>query len=159
VTELADTCTSSKGVVLNNNGSGTIDLNVIGENALNNIATPISRSGDTNTSWYQHPTVISPLNGAAANVTPNAYAGRHQTINVTTNGAFRVNAPTIPRPGYRLTLDIKISSGGAMGAITWNAAFKLAGSFINPANTLRRTIDFYYDGTNWIEQSRAAADI
>lgn len=46
-----------------------------------------------------------------------------------------------------------------MGAITWNAVYKLAGAFTNPADTKRRTITFGYDGTNWVEQSRAAADI
>jgi hypothetical protein len=30
---------------------------------------------------------------------------------------------------------------------------------VDPANTKRRTISFRYDGTNWVEISRAAADI
>jgi hypothetical protein len=46
-----------------------------------------------------------------------------------------------------------------MGAITWGAAFLLAGAFTNPASTKRRTISFVFDGTNWVETNRAAADI
>jgi parallel beta-helix repeat protein len=79
---------------------------------------------------------------------------------VATNGtAFTISNPTNANKGMEIIYDIKNSSGGAMGAITWGAAFLLAGAFTNPASTKRRTISFYYDGTNWIETNRAAADI
>ena len=51
------------------------------------------------------------------------------------------------------------SSNGTMGTVSWNGVFKLAGAFTNPANGKHRTIAFYFDGTNWIETARAAADI
>ena len=63
------------------------------------------------------------------------------------------------RTGHRLVYVITNNSGGAMGAITWNAAFLLAGAFTNPASTKTRTIEFLYNGTNRIELNRAAADI
>ena len=81
------------------------------------------------------------------------------TITATNGTAFTISNPTNPFAGRTITYDIKNSSGGAMGVVTWGAAFKLAGAFVNPANGLRRTISFYYDGTNWVETNRAAADI
>lgn len=79
---------------------------------------------------------------------------------VATNGtAFTISTPTNAQTGMRITYDIKNSSGGALGAITWGVAFLLGGAFTNPANGKRRTISFYYDGTNWVETNRAAADI
>jgi len=79
---------------------------------------------------------------------------------VATNGsAFTISNPTNAFSGRIITYDIKNSSGGALGAITWGAAFLLAGAFTNPANGKRRTITFYYDGTSWVETNRAAADI
>jgi len=80
-------------------------------------------------------------------------------LTVSDGTAFTINAPSYPYKGKRITVDVKNASGGAMGAITWNAVFKLAGAFTNPATGSRRTITFYYDGTNWVETNRAAADI
>lgn len=95
----------------------------------------------------------------SSSMTPGAHIAIKQRITVTNATAMTINAPTNPILGEDLTFDIINSSGGAMGAITWNAVFKLAGAFTNPANTKRRTITFYYDGTSWIETTRAAADI
>jgi hypothetical protein len=80
-------------------------------------------------------------------------------IGVTNTSAFTINAPASVVKGYRIMFNIKNISGGAMGTITWDAVFKLAGAFVNPANTKQRNIEFYYDGINWIETNRAAADI
>lgn len=111
---------------------------------------------------------IGSLSGATVVVNPLAYSATIATDTntgnvfpiVATNGtAFTISNPTNAALGKAVTYDIKNSSGGAMGAITWGAAFLLAGAFTNPANTKRRTITFYYDGTNWIETNRAAADI
>lgn len=95
----------------------------------------------------------------SASITPDASAGKRQKITATNTTAYTINAPTNAYRGAELTFDILNSSGGSMGAITWNAVFKLAGAFTNPADTKRRTITFYYDGTNWVELNRAAADI
>ncbi len=94
-----------------------------------------------------------------ATVTIDCGLGSIVSLNVNNAGAFTMAAPTNPVVGGYLWFDIQNNSGGAMGAITWNAVFKLAGAFTNPADTKRRTIRFYYNGTNWIEVSRAAADI
>lgn len=97
-----------------------------------------------------------------ASITPNANSGNWQTITVTNTAAFTVNVPTNPPDSshtQELTVEIVNSSGGAMGAITWNAVFVLVGgAFTNPANTKKRWIRFAWNGSNWVEISRAGAD-
>jgi hypothetical protein len=95
----------------------------------------------------------------SATIATDAQAANIFTIVATNGTAFTISNPTNLWTGAELTYDIKNSSGGALGVITWGAAFLLAGAFTNPANTKRRTITFYYDGTSWIETNRAAADI
>jgi hypothetical protein len=80
-------------------------------------------------------------------------------ISPTNTSAFTMNAPASPVKGYRIMFNIKNLSGGTMGTITWNAVYKLAGAFVNPAASKQRNIEFYYDGVNWVETNRAAADI
>jgi hypothetical protein len=96
----------------------------------------------------------------SASITPRPFRGPVQTINVTNGTAFTINLPDPIHPGMEITFDIKNSSGGAMGVITWNAAFKFdATGWTNPANGKRRTVRFYYDGTNLIQVGPVSADI
>lgn len=95
----------------------------------------------------------------SASIATDASLGNIFTIVATNGTAFTITSPTNVSKGQIIIYDIKNSSGGAMGAITWGATFLLAGAFTNPANTKRRTIQFYYDGTNWVENFRASADI
>ena len=88
--------------------------------------------------------------------------GQVFVIIVTDAVAFTIpnptNAPSIANTSPELIYDIYNNSGGAMGVITWGSAFKLAGAFTNPADTMHRFISFRYDGTNWREASRSPAD-
>lgn len=93
-----------------------------------------------------------------ASVATNAAWKGPYKITVTNGTAFTVANPANPY-ARDITYDILNSSGGAMGAITWDTQFLLAGAFTNPANGKRRTITFYWDGTSWVEKNRAAADI
>jgi hypothetical protein len=95
----------------------------------------------------------------SASITVDASAAAHVTISATDTSAFTIAAPTNAKKGRELTIDIANASGGSLGTVTWNAAFKLAGAFTNPANGKRRTISFKHDGTVWVETHRAAADI
>ena len=99
----------------------------------------------------------------SATMATDASLGDHFSIGVTNASAMTISNPTNARDGMRLTYEIYNTSGGAMGAITWGANFRLAGAFTNPANNKRRTITFYPStiaGTTYfIEESRAAADI
>lgn len=91
-------------------------------------------------------------------ITLDASVGNEVTINGTTNTAYTINVPTSPITGQRLTITIKNTSGGALGVATWNAVFKMV-AWTNPANATSRSIEFRYDGTNWVERMRSAADI
>lgn len=95
----------------------------------------------------------------SASMTPDQ-ASEFQSITPTNTTAFTINVPGTSQAGEKMTFDIG-GLTGVMGAITWGTGtqFKLAGAFVNPASTKRRTISFYFDGASWIETSRAAADI
>jgi hypothetical protein len=95
----------------------------------------------------------------SASITVDASVAAHVTVSATNGTSFTINAPTNARTGRSITFDIANASGGSLGTITWNAVFKLAGTFTNPANGKRRTVSFRNDGTNWVETHRAAADI
>jgi hypothetical protein len=94
----------------------------------------------------------------SASITPDASLGNERIITVTNATAFTINAPTNPATGQYLEITIRNTSGGAMGVITWNAVFKMT-AFTNPATANSRTIVFRYNGTNWVEKGRTAADI
>lgn len=94
----------------------------------------------------------------SASMTPNAALGNVFTITATNNTAFTINAPTNPGNGQRAVFTIRNTSGGALGVATWNAVFKMV-AWTQPANGFSRSIQFHYDGTNWVEEFRSAADV
>lgn len=99
--------------------------------------------------------VIVPYSAA---MTIDASLGSFVTITPNNAVAFTINAPLNPVTGQRLTITIKNASGGALGVATWNAVFKMA-AWAQPANIFSRTIQFRFDGVNWVEFSRTAVDI
>ncbi len=97
----------------------------------------------------------------SASMTPDAQGGSSQTITATNNTAFTINAPSNQPPGgasQRLKITLRNTSGGALGTATWNAVFKMA-TWTNPANGFSRSIEFEWNGTNWVEMSRTTADV
>lgn len=94
----------------------------------------------------------------SASMTPNAALGNDFTITATNNTAFTVNAPTGGKAGQSVTITIRNTSGGALGAVTWGAGYKLA-AWVSPATANSRSITFRSDGTNWIEIGRTTADV
>jgi len=103
---------------------------------------------------------VSPTYGTT--ITSDLDLGLFFLITVTDAVAFTVsnpaNVPATTGVAPVITYDIYNNSGGAMGAITWGAAFRLAGAFTNPAAGQHRLITFSYDGSAWRELSRSAAD-
>lgn len=96
--------------------------------------------------------------GASVNI--NCALGNYCTLVVSNNTAFTINAPTNAPTGMELTLEIVNTSGGAMGAITWNAAFAFMTAWTNPASNKRRTIRFRKrSGGNWIQIGLASTDM
>lgn len=104
------------------------------------------------------PTIIGLTYGTTVNI--SAARTETWTLNVTNGVGFTIANPTVPTDGRLLSLWIANTSGGAMGAITWGGAFRLAGAFVNPATANARSITFRYNHPNstWIEISRTAAD-
>jgi hypothetical protein len=77
-------------------------------------------------------------------------------ITATTTSGFTINTPTHATEGYQLTVQVLNNSGGALGAITWNAAFAFDGSApTSPGAGAHKSITFQYDGTNWREMHRS----
>lgn len=94
----------------------------------------------------------------SASITPDCTLGGVMLLTVTNGTAFAINAPTNGIAGQRLLIKISNTSGGAVGTITWNAVFKKT-AFTTPATANNRSIEFLYDGTNWVETFKSAADV
>ncbi len=96
----------------------------------------------------------------------DAAAGLDVIINASTGSAFTISSPTngsagtLPRANDQLTITIKNTSGGALGAVTWGAAYKMA-SWTSPANGSQRSITFIWNFAAgfWYEISRTPADV
>jgi hypothetical protein len=89
----------------------------------------------------------------------NAGLGNVFIITATSNTAITFAAPTSPTTGQLLTYVIRNTSGGSMGSVSFNAVFKTASGFTTPATANSRTITFLYNGANWVELYRGAADV
>lgn len=94
----------------------------------------------------------------STSITPNASLGSVFIITATNGTAFTINAPTNPTTDQTLKILIRNTSGGALGAITWDAVFKMS-AWTSPATGNSRAIEFYYNGTNWVQLFQAAADV
>lgn len=94
----------------------------------------------------------------------DASLGNYFVMTITNGTALVVAAPTNPpsaaNVGQLIWFTVKNGSGGAHGALTWNAVFKTqATAFSAVANGFSRTVVFRWDGTNWVEMVRTAADV
>ncbi|HLA60964.1 MAG TPA: hypothetical protein VK626_01840, partial [Nitrospiraceae bacterium] len=94
----------------------------------------------------------------SASMTIDASIGNEFDITATNGTAFTINAPTNPVDGQAITVTIANNSGGALGAVTWNAVFKMS-AWTQPANNNNRSITFKYNGTNWQQISQTGVDV
>lgn len=94
----------------------------------------------------------------SASITLDATTGNLFEIVANNGTAFAINAPSNPKAGQIITIVIFNTSGGALGAVTWNAIFKLS-AWTQPANGNNRAISFYYGGTAWREIMRTTVDV
>lgn len=107
---------------------------------------------------------VQPLVTVAYSATPtiDASLGNLFVMTIANNAAFQFAAPINPPASgsQEITITVKNGSGGAHGAGTWNAVFKTQATvFPAIANGFSRSIRFRWDGTNWVELWRSAADI
>lgn len=94
----------------------------------------------------------------SASIDLDAATGSIFIITANTVAAFTINAPKNGIAPQPIKIVIKNTSGGALGAITWNAVFKKT-AFTNPANGFSRAIEFFYDGTNWVQLWQSTVDV
>lgn len=107
-------------------------------------------SGNTALSQLLYSQRATSSNAFAASFTPNALGGEIVEINALT-ADITINAPTNANRGQFLLFRL-IQDTTAGWAVTWNSTFKH--SWTNAGNnvsSVRSTIRFYYDGTNWIQ--------
>jgi hypothetical protein len=91
-------------------------------------------------------------------VSPDMGVADRQYVAVTNGTAFAIAAPSNPTPYQTMYLTISNQSGGAMGAVTWNAVYKF-GTLVLPATGFQKTISFTYDGASWIENFQSASNV
>lgn len=94
----------------------------------------------------------------SAAMTLSALTGNRATITITDGVAHIINAPTNPTINQRLVFTLRNTSGGAAGVATWNAIFKMA-AWVQPGNGFSASIEFEYNGANWVEISRSGVTV
>jgi hypothetical protein len=87
-----------------------------------------------------------------------ANTGNYFKLTITDGVAWTINAPLNPQQGQVMTLTVRNTSGGALGAATFNAVFKMA-AWVSPATGNSRSVTWKYDGANWVEVSRTPSDV
>lgn len=134
--------------------SGTFNATVLVGQAL--CVGAIATDGATNFN-----TGPGALNYAAA-MTPNALIAAfwdgQVTISASNGVAFTINAPTNPVIGQIMTITIRNVSGGALGAATWNAVFKMS-AWTQPANGQSRSITFRFGQSVWLQINQTGVDV
>jgi len=136
--------------------AGSMTGNVVG-NVLTGWATKVSAS-DFLAINYQIPGINIPA--YSSSITFDASLGNNVLILATNSTAFTINAPTNPSNGQQLTVTIYNNSGGAMGAITWNAIFHM-NAFTVPTNIRSQSITFVYSSglAQWYEIGRTSSSV
>lgn len=94
----------------------------------------------------------------SASITPDVASTSSLSLTPTNGTAFAINAPLHLVSGQRVLFTIRNTTGGALGAVTWNAIYHLA-AWTSPATGNSRSIEFVYDGVRLTEVNRTANDI
>lgn len=105
---------------------------------------------------YGYVGLVAPTYGSTVAI--DAALGKIFVITVSDANNFTIAAPTHGAIGQEIRITIKNTSGGALGTVTWNSIYKLAGSWTQPATGKNRSVTLYYNGTSWFESNRSAAD-
>jgi len=93
----------------------------------------------------------------------DASLGNEFVFTITDNVAFVLSNPTNPPPSGQdqiILVTYQNTSGAAHGAGTFGTLYKVSNAnFAAVATGFQRTIAFRWDGTNWVEIWRTAADV
>lgn len=108
--------------------------------------------------------ILGILNVLAYGVAPiiDASLGNDFIVTVTDGVAFVFGVPLNTAPtGFDQTINLTISnaSGVPHGAGSFNAIFKTSAAVPAIATGFSRTFSFRWNGTNWVEIFRTAADV
>lgn len=93
-----------------------------------------------------------------ANIAIDASLANSFVVTATSGIAFQFDNPTNPSVGQMIRIRLVNTSGGALGAITFGGQYKNA-AFTAPATGFSRTMEFYWDGTNWRQGLNFSGDI
>jgi hypothetical protein len=93
-----------------------------------------------------------------ASVAIDTSLGNEFDVTATDGVAFTVANPTNATDGQRITITIRNTSGGALGVLTFDTLYK-ASAWTQPANGFSRSIDFKYNGTNWVQIGQTGVDV
>jgi hypothetical protein len=88
----------------------------------------------------------------------DAAAGCVHNITATDGVAFTISNPTNALTGQVIFIKVKNSSGGALGTVTWDTLYKMS-AWTSPADGFSRAVEFYFDGTNWVQLTASGVDI
>lgn len=99
----------------------------------------------------------------ATSIAIDASLGNAFVVSITDGVAFAIAAPTNPpATGYAqvITITFRNTSGGAAGAGTFNAIYKMVSNTLAVIATgTSRTYAFQWNGTNWVQLWQTAADV
>lgn len=129
---------------------------------LGSVATPGSAGGDVQTVLAGRAFGMVTLPTSSLAPVIDSATGDYFILNSAVATAVVFGAPLNPPTGGSsdvITIEHQNASGGAHSGVTFNAIFKPAGAFVTGATAKSRTIQFQWNGTNWVEVNRAAADI
>lgn len=136
---------------------GTLDI--LGVNFDLKDGAAVAAAGNT---WFKTRMSIQKVQPVfGANITIDASLANAFEVVATTGAAFTILNPTNiqANTAQEITITIFNFSGGALGAITFGANYKLS-ALVAPANTFNKSICFRFDGTNlWREFARTPADV
>lgn len=118
--------------------------------------------GITTNGAYRAALVATPYVSGTA-IAIDASTGSAFSVAITDAVAFTIAAPTNP-PGTKFTqalsLTLQNTSGGALGAGTFDPIFKMTSNTAPVIATGKnRTFQFFWNGTNWVETGATAADV
>lgn len=108
---------------------------------------------------YGQTGIVSPTYGTTVAI--DCALGETFVITATNNTNFTISNPTHATTGKKIIIRIKNTSGGTLGTISTDTLYKVGSTVTSakPADTKNRSFYFEFDGTNWLETGRTAADV
>lgn len=100
--------------------------------------------------------LVFPTFGSSVDI--DAAAGNRFQINVSSGGAWTLNAPTNASAGQAITICVRNNSGAGVANPALPANFKTA-AWSSPAAGYSRSYTLRYDGQYWVEEARTPSDV